>query len=83
MSERRTRAINDDLRKALLEMSSSERLELIGVIWDSLADEKESEAFELTVAQREDLDRRIRDLDENPDRSSSWEEVRQRIRTRR
>jgi len=40
------------------------------------------QALELTTEQREDLDRRLREADTDPEGGSSWEEVRDRIRQR-
>ena len=70
------------LRKALFQLSAAERLELVEELWDSIAAEREAEPFPLTDAQREELDRRIRDLDEHPERARPWDEVRERLWTR-
>ncbi len=45
------------LRKDILDLSVAERIELIGDLWDSMADVPE--AIGLTEAQRAELDRRL------------------------
>ncbi len=71
------------LREELLELSAAERLELVEELWDSIAAEREKEPFPLTDAQREELDRRLRELDEHPERARPWEEVRKRLWARK
>ena len=36
---------------------------------------EENNCFELTKAQKQELDRRIQSLQENPDAGRSWEEI--------
>jgi putative addiction module component (TIGR02574 family) len=55
-----------------------ERLELIEQLWDSLA--TTSEDLELTDAQRDELDRRIAEMDANPDSGIPWESVKAELR---
>jgi putative addiction module component (TIGR02574 family) len=62
-------------------MSIDERIELVQVIWDSIA--AETEKLELTAAQKHELDRRIADLDAQPDNVLTWEEIKTRVRGRR
>jgi len=62
-------------------MSIDERIELVQVIWDSIA--AETEKLELTTAQKHELDRRIADLDAQPDNVLTWEEIKARVRGRR
>ena len=71
------------LREELSRLSVAERLELVQELWDSIADACEREPFPLTDAQREEMERRIRELDEHPDRAISWDEARERLRARR
>jgi len=61
-------------------LSSEERLRLLEELWDSLA--ATPEAIPLTTAQREELDRRLDDLDRDGPVGIPWEEVLQRIRNR-
>jgi putative addiction module component (TIGR02574 family) len=72
-----------DLREELFKLTAAERLELVEELWDSIAAELEKEPFPLSAAQREDLDRRIRELDEHPERARPWEEVRERLLARK
>jgi putative addiction module component (TIGR02574 family) len=60
------------------QLSVAERLDLIGVLWDSIPNSLE----ELPLPQwhREELERRLADADANPDAAIPWEEVRQRLR---
>ena len=75
--------MNSDLREELFKLSPAERLELVEELWDSIAAERENEPFPLSDAQREELDRRIRELDEHPERARPWEEVRERLWARK
>jgi putative addiction module component (TIGR02574 family) len=68
------------LREQLFKLSAAERLELVEDLWDSIADD--DEALALTGEQREDLERRLAEADDNPTGGSPWEEVRERIRHR-
>jgi putative addiction module component (TIGR02574 family) len=65
----------------LQKLPLAERLELVEELWDSIA--RESDQLALTPAQIEELDRRFADYEKNPDEGVPWEEVRDRIRTRR
>lgn len=55
----------------------TQRLKLVYAIWDSIADAPEG--LQLTEDEREELDRRLRAYEENPDDGSPWAEVRERI----
>ena len=59
-------------------LTSEERLELLGDIWDSLAPEE----VPVTEAQRSELDRRLDDLEQDGDLGIPWEEVLRQIRDR-
>lgn len=75
--------MSSDLREELLKLTAAERLELVEELWDSIAAEREKEPFPLSAVQREELERRIRDLDEHPERARPWQEVRERLRPRK
>jgi putative addiction module component (TIGR02574 family) len=62
----------------LLELSMSERIQLVEDLWDSIA--TVPEAVSLTEAQKEELDRRLDAYHKNPDAGSPWESVKERIR---
>lgn len=61
----------------VLELPVSERLALVGDIWDSIAQVPES--LELTAAQRAELDRRLEAYRQDPTAGSPWSEVKERI----
>jgi putative addiction module component (TIGR02574 family) len=61
-------------------LSPDERLRLIEALWESLR--KRPEALPLTPAQREELDRRLDELDRGEGESIPWDEVKRRLRDR-
>lgn len=67
-------------RKDILNLSTAERIELIGDIWDSLTEVPE--AIALTEAQKTELDRRLDAHDKNPAAGAPWSVVRDRIAKR-
>ena len=62
-------------------LSTEERLELLEQIWDSLS--ATPDAIPMTPAQREELDRRLDELDAEGPSGIPWEEVYRRLRERR
>jgi putative addiction module component (TIGR02574 family) len=63
----------------ILELSPSERIAIVQEIWESVAED--SRTLPLTVAQREELDRRWLDLQQNPDDGELWDEVKKSLRS--
>jgi putative addiction module component (TIGR02574 family) len=61
----------------VLELSVPERIQLVEDIWDSIA--AIPQAVSLTQAQRDELDRRLDDLEAHPEDGSPWETVKGRI----
>ena len=61
-------------------LSTEERWRLLEELWDSLS--ATPEAIPLTNAQREELDRRLDELDRDGPAGIPWEEVLRRIRRR-
>ena len=61
-------------------LSAEERLRLLEELWDSLS--ATPEAIPLTSPQREELDRRLDELDRDGPVGIPWEEVLRRIRSR-
>jgi putative addiction module component (TIGR02574 family) len=55
----------------------ADRVDLVERIWDSIV-EDEGE-FQLTEAQKAELDRRLGAHEASPDRGSSWEDVKRRL----
>jgi putative addiction module component (TIGR02574 family) len=60
----------------LEELTATEKLDLIGELWDSLADQ----AVELSPAQMAEIDDRLDALD--PDAAAPWQEVETRLKQR-
>lgn len=59
-------------------LSIDDRIWLVQEIWNSVAEE--TPVWEPTEAQKRELDRRIADLDANPDDVLTWEEVKASLR---
>ena len=55
----------------------AQRLDLVEQIWDSICEDQEQ--FELTDAQKADLDRRLAAHAAAPDRGLSWQEVKAKL----
>lgn len=68
---------------ALFGLPASKRAELAIALWDSLADVEREETLVLTPEQEAELDRRWADHLENPASSVPWDEVHQKLRSRR
>lgn len=64
----------------ILGLPISARLVLVEQLWDSIADDEL--AFELTAAQKAELDRRLELQKTSPWQNSSWEVVKQRLQNR-
>jgi putative addiction module component (TIGR02574 family) len=62
------------------ELSPEERLRLIEQLWDSLSETPGT--IPLTNAQREELDRRLDDLESSGSEGIPWDQVLQQIRSR-
>ena len=60
------------------DLSPAERLQLIEQIWDSLSPNPNSVPF--TAPQKEEMDRRIDDLENGTTEGIPWEEVQRRLR---
>jgi putative addiction module component (TIGR02574 family) len=61
-------------------LSSEERLQLLEQIWESLS--ATPDAIPLTSTQREELDRRLDELDREGPAGIPWDDVLRRIRSR-
>jgi putative addiction module component (TIGR02574 family) len=62
------------------DLSPEERLRLIEELWDNLNEKRGT--VPLTNAQREELDRRLDDLERSGPAGIPWEQVLQQIRSR-
>ena len=58
-------------------LSIAERILLVEELWDSIA--SSPEAFTLTDAHRQDLERRLEKYRDDPKAGSPWEEVKARL----
>ena len=64
----------------IAKLSVAERIQLAEDLWDSVS--AETADVPLTEAQKAELDRRIADLERDPQAGESWEVVRSRIEKR-
>ena len=64
----------------ITKLSPQERLELLEQLWESLSEIPD--AVPMTDAQREELDRRLDELDREGPVGIPWDEVLDRIRSR-
>ena len=62
----------------ILDLSVSERIQLVEDIWDSIAEVPDS--LDLTKEQKRELDRRLDSYHQDPTAGSPWEDVLRRIR---
>ena len=67
--------IDNALLERIRNLEPADRLELIGVVWDSLS----STDLPLTDDERDLLDARLADMESNPDDQSSWAVVKKRL----
>lgn len=63
------------------QLSTSERLQLVQDLWDSIAAEPDS--VPVTEAQQQELERRLSAYREEKDAGASWAEVKERLRDER
>ena len=67
-------------KEDILNLSISERIQLVEDIWDSIIELPE--AVILTDDQKRELDNRLDAYRQNPNEGSPWEQVRERIQKR-
>ena len=67
--------IDNALLEKIRNLEPADRLELIGVVWDSLS----ATDLPLTDAERDLLDARLADMQANPNDQSSWADVKKRL----
>jgi putative addiction module component (TIGR02574 family) len=70
-----------NLLKEILDLSPAERIQLVQDIWDSISEFPGTS--ELSEEQKNILDRRLAELENNPHVGLSWDEVVGAIRTSR
>ncbi|MGK7925615.1 MAG: addiction module protein [Spirulina sp.] len=66
------------LPRNVLELSISERIQLVQDIWDSIAIAPEE--VEIPDSQKQELSRRLELYEENRDRFSIWEDFKQKLK---
>jgi putative addiction module component (TIGR02574 family) len=71
--------MKSDLLEDLKTLTVAERIELAEAIWDTVAEDAGVDVLAVSEDHRQELDRRLEDLEENPSAGSSWEEVRTRL----
>ena len=62
-------------------MTIDERMALVQAIWDSIA--AETDPIHLTEPQKRELDRRIAELDADPQNVLTWEEIKAHVQRRK
>ncbi|KAA9041651.1 addiction module protein [Ginsengibacter hankyongi] len=67
-------------RDELLKLPPKEKLELVEALWDSIDDELL--IGKLSTEQMQELDKRLSDLDENPESLIPWEDVKKEMNKR-
>jgi len=67
--------IDESLLSKVSSLSPADRLELIGIVWDT----RSPDDLRVTDAQRALLDARLADMERNPNDQSPWPEVKARL----
>lgn len=62
-----------NLTEEAKKLSIAERILLVEEIWDSIAED--NGCFDLTDAQKQELDRRLESFRANPSRGRTWEQI--------
>ncbi len=65
--------MQSQLTEAARKLSIADRITLVEEIWDTIAEE--NQAFELTDAQKREIDRRLESSRVNPGQGRTWEEI--------
>lgn len=61
----------------ILRLPITDRLVLVEQIWNSIVDDEQ--AFQLSDAQKSELDRRLQAREISPERGATWDEVKKRL----
>ena len=70
-----------DRMREIRGLSVEDRIELADAIWDSI--EEDQEEYELTDAQKRDLEKRLASYEASGYKGDSWENVVERIRAKK
>ena len=65
--------MQSELTEQAKKLSIPDRIILVEEIWDTIAEE--NQAFELTDAQKRELDRRLESVRANPGQGRTWDEI--------
>ena len=65
------------LKVEISQLSIAERIQLAEDLWDSILEQQDE--LPLTDAQKQELDRRLENYQQNPAAGSTWEAVKQRL----
>ncbi len=65
--------MQNELTEQAKKLSIPDRILLVEEIWDTIAEE--NQAFELTEAQKRELDRRLESARANPAMGRTWDEI--------
>jgi len=63
----------------LLELSASDRVEIVMALWESLSEPERAGQLALTLEQEAELDRRLAEHIANPASAVPWDEVRRKL----
>ena len=77
MTKEQISAVLENVRSEFAKLPTAERLNLLGDLWDSIA--TEADTIPLTDGQKAELDRRLADLEANPNDVEDWNVVRARL----
>ncbi|MDX2242116.1 MAG: addiction module protein [Leptolyngbyaceae cyanobacterium bins.302] len=65
------------LKVEISQLSIAERIQLAEDLWDSILEQQDE--LPLTDAQKQELDRRLENYQQDPTAGSTWDEVKQRL----
>lgn len=65
------------LKVEISQLSIAERIQLAEELWNSILEQQDE--LPLSDAQKQELDRRLENYQQNPTSGSTWEEVKQRL----
>jgi putative addiction module component (TIGR02574 family) len=65
------------LKVEISQLSIAERIQLAEDLWDSILEQQDE--LPLTDAQKQELDQRLENYQQDPASGSTWEEVKQRL----
>jgi putative addiction module component (TIGR02574 family) len=66
-------AMQSELTEQAKKLSISDRILLVEEIWDTIAED--NQAFDLTHAQKRELDRRLESARSHPGQGRTWDEI--------